>query len=200
MKTEVQDKADFSRIRYAMCWEDADLLVEALTPNDRHCLSIGSAGDNSFSLLAAGAAHVTAVEMNPSQIACIELRKAAYLVLDYQEFLQLLGVHDATADQRERLFVRCQAHLTEEVIQFWHSQENAWRDGLIGLGKFENYFRLFRTKALPLAHGKNRVMQLLASRDRDKLSQYVVSRYRAVYHQPRQLDGANPSGSRCHAI
>ncbi len=168
MKTEVQDKADFSRIRYAMCWEDADLLVAALAPKDRRCLSIGSAGDNSFSLLAAGAAHVTAVEMNPSQIACIELRKAAYLALDYQEFLQLLGVREASADQRERMFVKCQAHMPEETIRFWQLQENAWRDGIIGLGKFENYFRLFRSRALPLAHGKKRVMQLLESRNREE--------------------------------
>jgi S-adenosylmethionine-diacylglycerol 3-amino-3-carboxypropyl transferase len=88
LKSEIQARADFSQIRYGQCWEDADILVEALQPAGRHCLSIGSAGDNSFALLAAGASHVTAVEMNPAQIGCIELRKKAYLELDYPDFLE----------------------------------------------------------------------------------------------------------------
>ena len=52
MGSEVQAKADFTGIRYAQCWEDADLLVEALDvkPGDV-CLSIASAGDNALALL-----------------------------------------------------------------------------------------------------------------------------------------------------
>lgn len=88
MSTEIQSRAEFSKIRYGQCWEDADILVKALLPEGRRCLSIGSAGDNSFALLAAGAAHVTAVEMNPAQVACIRLRQKAYLDLDYPEFLK----------------------------------------------------------------------------------------------------------------
>jgi len=93
MKTEIQDRADFSQVRYGQCWEDADILVKALKVHEgRRCLSIGSAGDNSFALLAAGASHVTAVEMNPAQIACINLRKHAYLNLSYPEFLTRIRV------------------------------------------------------------------------------------------------------------
>lgn len=88
MPSEIQSRADFSRVRYGQCWEDADILIQALLPAGRRCLSIGSAGDNSFALLAAGATHVTAVEMNPAQIACIKLRQEAYLNLDYEDFLQ----------------------------------------------------------------------------------------------------------------
>jgi len=88
MKTEIQSRADFSQVRYGQCWEDADILVKALLPSGRRCLSIGSAGDNSFALLAAGASHVTAVEMNPAQVECIKLRQNAYLNLDYEDFLK----------------------------------------------------------------------------------------------------------------
>lgn len=42
-------KADFSFLRYAQCWEDADVLLEALDVGpDSVCLSIASAGENSF--------------------------------------------------------------------------------------------------------------------------------------------------------
>ena len=45
-------QADFSIIRYAQCWEDADVLLAGLAvqPGDV-CLSIGSGGENSLSLL-----------------------------------------------------------------------------------------------------------------------------------------------------
>lgn len=88
MNSEIQSRADFSQVRYGQCWEDADILVKALLPQGRRCLSIGSAGDNSFALLAAGAAHVTAVEMNPAQIECIKLRQNSYLNLSYDDFLK----------------------------------------------------------------------------------------------------------------
>ncbi len=101
MKTEIQSRADFSQVRYGQCWEDAEILVKALLPKDRNCLSIGSAGDNSFALLAAGASHVTAVEMNPAQVSCIELRKRAYLELDYDDFLKTVT---ASTGKFERYF------------------------------------------------------------------------------------------------
>ena len=46
----IQDRAKFDVIRYANCWEDPRLLLGVLPPKAR-CLSIASAGDNSFSLL-----------------------------------------------------------------------------------------------------------------------------------------------------
>ena len=89
---EVASRADFTAIRYAQCWEDADVLLAGLAaaPEKRY-LSIASAGDNSFSLLATGALQVVAVDMNPAQLACVELRRAAYAELDHRELLQLMG-------------------------------------------------------------------------------------------------------------
>ena len=47
------------RPAYGQCWEDADLLVEALQPlTGRTVLSIGSGGDNSLALLAEGPARL----------------------------------------------------------------------------------------------------------------------------------------------
>ena len=43
MKSEIQDHAEFLRIRYAQCWEDADILCDALeTERGGRHLSIGS--------------------------------------------------------------------------------------------------------------------------------------------------------------
>lgn len=138
------------------------MLTEGLKPAGRHCLSIGSAGDNSFALLAAGARSVTAVEMNAAQIACIELRRAAYLVLDHGSFLELLG--SRRSQQRMRLYRACREKLPGDVRAFWDSMPEAVENGIGSAGKFERYFAMFRKVVLPLAHSRKRVLSLLVER------------------------------------
>ncbi len=164
MKSEIQDHADFTQVRYANCWEDADILIQALAPRDRHCLSIGSAGDNSFSLLAAGAKQVTITEMNPAQIACIKLRIAAYQTLSHREFLILLGEADGSSDARYALYQKCLPVLDDETRNYWNHFTAHIRDGFGRIGKFENYFSLFREKLLPLVHSQEKIHRLLAPR------------------------------------
>ena len=57
LASEAAEHADFTSVlRYAQCWEDADVLLAGLDvqPGDT-CISIASAGDNSLSLLSRGA-------------------------------------------------------------------------------------------------------------------------------------------------
>lgn len=168
--TDIQSRADFSTIRYAQCWEDADILVKALDVEGRDCLSIGAAGDNSFALLARGARSVTAVEMNPAQVVCIELRRAAYLHLEHEEFLELLGARESAA--RASHLDKLRDHLPEPVQRALADGMIAPHAGLGSQGKFENYFRLFREKVLPLAHNQARVARLLESKSRDERVQF----------------------------
>lgn len=161
MSTEVAARAEFAAIRYAQCWEDADLLVEALRPAGRVCVNIASAGDNAFALLAAGAERVVAVDLNPAQLACVALRVAAYRRLEHAEFLQLLGSRPATAEARTALYARCRGDLTPDVAAFWDARQQLVATGIGSAGKFENYFRLFRARMLPLVHGRRRVAELL---------------------------------------
>ena len=51
--SRIEQRARFDIIRYANSWEDADLLVDALRPAPgKRMLSIASAGDNAFALVA----------------------------------------------------------------------------------------------------------------------------------------------------
>lgn len=160
--TEAARHADFTRVRYAQCWEDADVLLEALDvrPGDV-CLSIASAGDNSFSLLSRGPAKVVAVDLNPAQLACVELRRAAYAVLEHHELLELIG--SRASDGRAALYARCRPRLPEHARLFWDTRPASIRDGIGSVGKFEEYFALFRRRVLPWVHSRNRVDRLLAA-------------------------------------
>ena len=89
---EIQNRAAFDRVRYANCWEDADILMQALAvqKGDR-CLSIASAGDNSLALLANDPDVVVACDVNAVQLACLEIRQAAFAEFSYTDLLAFLG-------------------------------------------------------------------------------------------------------------
>jgi S-adenosylmethionine-diacylglycerol 3-amino-3-carboxypropyl transferase len=166
--SEVATRADFSRIRYAQCWEDADVLVRGLDVRPGHvCLSICSAGDNTLALLTADPARVIAVDLSPAQIACLQLRISAFRALEHAELLELMG--SRPSDRRLDLYRRCREKggLPAEGAAFWDAHTHEIAGGIGEAGKFESYFRLFRRRVLPLVHGKATVRELLRGRDAD---------------------------------
>src|SRR5262245_14578543 len=142
MGSEVAAKADFSGIRYAQCWEDADILVEGLDvrPGDV-CLSIASAGDNSLALLIRHPARVIALDLSPAQLACVELRVAAYRELKHPELLELIGSQPSR--RRLSLYRRCRPLLANPVRDFWDNHQPDVANGIGSAGKFERYFARF---------------------------------------------------------
>src|SRR4051794_32813460 len=111
MGSEITAKADFTGVRYAQCWEDADILVEALDVRaDDVVLSIASAGDNALALLSRGPARVVALDLSPAQLACLELRVAAYRELRHAELLELTG--STRRGRGAELYRRCRPLLS----------------------------------------------------------------------------------------
>jgi S-adenosylmethionine-diacylglycerol 3-amino-3-carboxypropyl transferase len=159
-RSEIAAQADFSEIRYAQCWEDADILLEGLDvqPGDT-CLSIASAGDNTLALLSKQPARVIALDMSAAQLACLELRVAAYRTLAHGELLELMGSRPST--RRTDLYRRCRNQLTPEVRCFWDTRSSEIAVGIGSAGKFERYFALFRRRVLPLVHSRASIARLL---------------------------------------
>jgi S-adenosylmethionine-diacylglycerol 3-amino-3-carboxypropyl transferase len=163
MRSEAAQRADFSGIRYAQCWEDADILLEALNPGPgKRCLSIASAGDNTLALLARAPQRVLAIDLSPAQLACLELRVAAYRALDHPDLLALIG--SRPCDRRLRLYDACRSHLSLASRAFWDDRRTLLERGLGSAGKFERYFATFRTRVLPLVHSRSRVRALFEPR------------------------------------
>ena len=147
-------------IRYAQCWEDADILLKALDVRPEHtCLSIGSAGDNALALLSRGPKRLIAIDLNPAQIACLELRVAAYRELSHPELLELVG--SFPSNRRAALYHRCRPLLSAGSRNFWDSRTAAIHGGIGEAGRFERYLALFRSRLLPLIHTRARVERLL---------------------------------------
>jgi len=160
MRSEAATRADFSGIRYAQCWEDADVLLSALEPGPgKRCLSIASAGDNTLALLSRDPESVLAIDLSPAQLACLELRVAAYRALQHGELLELIGCVDS--DARPRLYQVCRKHLSPDARAFWDDRPGLIAAGVGSVGKFEHYFRIFRERVLPLVHSRQTVSELL---------------------------------------
>jgi S-adenosylmethionine-diacylglycerol 3-amino-3-carboxypropyl transferase len=160
MPTEITSRAGTPELRYAQCWEDADVLLAALEvrPGDV-CLSIGSAGDNTLALLIRQPAHVIAVDVNPAQIACLELRVAAYRRLTHPELLELIG--STPSARRDALYRHCRPLLSPTARRFWDARPVAVAAGIGAAGRFERYFALFRRWVLPLLSPRSRGLTLL---------------------------------------
>lgn len=170
---EIQKRADFNLVRYSNCWEDADILCEAIQPSDgKTVLSIASAGDNSFSILSHGA-KVIAVDLSPAQLACVALRKAAFKLLSHQELLEFLGVRPC--NKRWETYQRLSQDLDESFSSYWNSKRLAIESGFIHVGKFEDYFRKFREKVLPWIHSKKTIDRLLASKSLEEQARFYDS-------------------------
>jgi len=176
MSTEVAGRADFSAIRYAQCWEDADLLMQGLnlSPGFR-ALSISSAGENSLSLLAAKPERVIAVDLSSAQLACLELRVVGYRVLQHAELLELIGSRPSA--RRAELYARCRPQLSLAVQEFWDASPEAIAAGIGSAGKFERYFAMFRNRVLPLVHSRRTVLDLLKPRTREEREEFYEKRW-----------------------
>ena len=158
-------------LRYAQCWEDADVLVDALAvrPGGTY-VAIASAGDNALAMLAAGPARVIALDREPAQLAALALRAAAYRVLAHEELLALVGSRPHA--DRLALYARCRPHLNDCARAYWDARAGAIRAGIGGAGRFEHYLSLFRTVVLPLIHSDRTIRELLACDDAERARFY----------------------------
>ena len=162
MPGSIEERARFDEVRYANCWEDADVLCAALRPAPgKRFLSIASGGDNSFALVAEGA-QVVAADLSPAQLAVVELKTAAVRRLEHPEALAFLGLRPSA--ERHAVHARLEGDLSDAARAFWRRRPAAIAEGIVHHGKFERYFALFRRRVLPLVHGRRARRELLAEK------------------------------------
>jgi S-adenosylmethionine-diacylglycerol 3-amino-3-carboxypropyl transferase len=173
MSDRIEERARFDLVRYANVWEDAEILRDALRPGPgRRFLSIASAGDNAFALLASGA-EVVAADLSTAQLALVDLKRAAIRRLGYEELLGFLGVPGNPQGQgprrgdedRRSIYERLERDLSPQARDFWRERLDVVAAGVVHGGKFEAYFNFFRSWVLPLVHRRQTVLALLSERD-----------------------------------
>jgi len=177
VSASIDQRASFEAIRYARAWEDADILLAGMNQSaGQRFLSICAAGDNVLALLLLDPEEVVAADLSEAQIACLRLRIAAFQTLAHDEFLELFGA--VASSRREHLFERVLSACGDGTKDFWKNLTPIVVErGAGSVGKFENYFHLFRRYVLPLIHSRKTVEDVFVKRDYDERVRFFERRW-----------------------
>ncbi len=163
MSDGLTDRVSFDKIRYANCWEDAEVLLKGLTPQKGDkILSIASGGDNSFALLKNDPELVLAVDISKVQLYLCELKKLVISEFEREEVISFLGFEPDL--NRMNNFKAIKSQLSAEARHYFENRLGEIKKGIIHQGKFEKYFQIFSQYVLPFIHSQKRVKGLLSKK------------------------------------
>lgn len=144
----------FSFIRYSNCWEDTQILLDALQIQENETgVSVASAGDNTLAMLMNNPAKVYAFDLNKTQLFCLELKMACFKNLPYEETLMFLGVGKC---DRLEIYKKIEYSLSVEARKYFSHNTKLIKKGIIHTGKFERFFHIFRNFIIPITSGKKK--------------------------------------------
>jgi len=176
--TQLQE-VDMDIIRYANCWEDADVLLDGLgAQKGNSILSIASGGDNSLSLLTLHPKKVVAVDLNQTQLFVLELKREAIRVLSHECFLSFIGFRKAK--DRFKTYVSIRPNLSNTARRYWDEQITVIERGLVYEGKFEKYLLSFCKRVLPFIHSKKMVEKLLSAKSAKEQVMFVEKHWNTL--------------------
>lgn len=176
IRSEVAERADFSHLHYAQCWEDGDIMLEALDVRPGQIyLSIASGGDNTLAVLSRSPERVIAIDANPAQIANLELKIAAFRELEHGELLELVGSRES--HRRGEFYARCRKQLSHSARNYWDGHADAIAGGIGGSGRFERYLGQFRRWVLPLAHSRRLAQRLFETSSHEQREQLYTQEW-----------------------
>ena len=150
-----------NEILYSMCWEDPDIVLEALNVRENDTvLTVASGGESIFAILLKNPEKVIAIDNNLDQIYLVELKIAAIKSLDFEEFIRFLGFKKSF--DRVKIFKKCERYLSENSCKYWKRNIKSVKSGIIHCGKFERYIGIFRNFFLPLVLSKRMMCYYLS--------------------------------------
>jgi len=178
-KTEQLEEVNMDIIRYANCWEDAELLLEGLgDQKGNSILSIASGGDNSLSLLSLNPKKVVAIDVNETQLFVLELKREAIRKLSHEAFLEFIGFRES--DNRFETYISIRPQLSKGAQKYWDSQIELLEGGLVHGGKFEKYLMSFCKRVLPFIHSRKKVEKLLAPKSEKEQADFVAKKWNTL--------------------
>lgn len=142
-------QTDYSFIRYANCWEDTNILLDALDIKEHEIgLSVASGGDNTLAMLVKNPDKIYAFDLNKTQLYTLELKMATIKNLNRAEALKFLGVLDCK--NRQRLYSKVERSLSDAARAYFKINSDIIASGVIHAGKFERFLSTFRRVIVPL--------------------------------------------------
>jgi S-adenosylmethionine-diacylglycerol 3-amino-3-carboxypropyl transferase len=177
--SEISKKANFDKIRYSQVWEDADILLKAMNIKEEGTyIGIASAGDNLFAMLSQNPKAVVGIDLNVTQLHLVELKMAAFKALTYPTMLAFLGAHPS--HKRHHYYEQCRHYLSNKSRIYWDAHKQDIENGVLHIGKFEKYFKLFRETVLPFVHSKTCIEKLLQSKNGEERTHFFNKKWNTL--------------------
>jgi S-adenosylmethionine-diacylglycerol 3-amino-3-carboxypropyl transferase len=133
-------KTYLEKVNYSSSNEDSRSEMKALKINRSDTvLCITGSGARSLDLLIHKPKTLVSIDSNPCQNFLLELKMRAIEDLEYEEFLQFLGVHPS--ERRREIYRALSNRLSVEVKDFWDRHLRMVENGVIYQGGWEKYFR-----------------------------------------------------------
>jgi len=136
----------FSDLNYTLANEDTQVEFDLLPENVSRVFSIAGSGARCLPLIARHPKELDVVDMSVSQNYLCELRFEAMKVLNYDEYLFLMGYRGglqsglSEGDDRKQIFEK--VYLSPEAKRYWSERSAGWSPrGFILLGRWESHFQ-----------------------------------------------------------
>jgi S-adenosylmethionine-diacylglycerol 3-amino-3-carboxypropyl transferase len=153
----VHDRLFFAQVR-----EDPRAEIAALRPSAGETLVVVSSGGcTALSLLAAGAGHVVAVDLNRTQNHLVEL-KAAACRLGARDAIAFLGARPSTT--RAATYAALRDSLSPPARRYWDARPRQIGAGVLGAGVSEQFIGAVVAALILAVHPRSRVERLLGCR------------------------------------
>ncbi|MEW6709605.1 MAG: DUF3419 family protein [Candidatus Riflebacteria bacterium] len=156
---------------YSNVWEDPELnRVSLQVRPGQNVLSITSGGCNSLCLLLEDPKKLISIDLNTAQLAMLELKRAAIIELEYEDFLEVLGTpfyrkpSTKPAQYRIDLYNKIKKHMPGYAVDFWDQNQQLIKDGVMMCGKVEKFFAIYRT-ILKWLYGEKEILKLFEAKD-----------------------------------
>lgn len=173
---------------FAQTRDDVALELTAFAPtNGQRFVTISSSGCLALSLLARGAASVTAVDLNATQNHLIELKGCALLHLQRDEALSFLGYGRKAGATRRRKYQELRVHLSDAARQYWDQHLSGISRGIVRSGVTERFLNVLSWLVRYCIQGPQRVKQLLSCESLAEQRSFYTrewdrERWRALFH------------------
>ncbi len=151
------------RLLFAQVREDPMLEIDALRPrkSGRYAV-VGSGGCTALSLLAAGAGHVAAVDLNSAQNHLTELKATALGLVSPWEYSGFIGAEPMSHARRRGVYAGVKPMLSPAAGRYWDLNEDLISAGVLGAGVSEKFIRALAFALRTFVHPRDRIERLLS--------------------------------------
>lgn len=179
----VDDRLFFAQVR-----EDPALELEVLGDClDETIAVVGSGGCTALSLVASGAKHVVAVDLNRTQNHLVELKAAALAGGDHRQTLAFLGATKAAPEERRAAYRTYRTGLGAGARHYWDARPKNIAEGVLNVGATERLIAAVVWSIRHFAHSRRHVERLLICASLDEQRAFYREtwnnrRWRLLFH------------------